>query len=331
MSAARAAPGVLAPLARNVRLAIVLVLLLATTGAFLVAERVKLQPAPITATHVTKTFGPRCGCATRTARIEFRLRHRDTLTVEIVDAKGDVIRTLLSQGVRPAGIQVFHWNGRDESGALVRQGSYRPRVEFVRAARTITLPNPIRVDLVRPTLVLRFAGPLTISPDGDGHADRVALRYAQSERGQPLLYVNGKLRVRTRSKKPKGTIYWYGTVDGKPVPAGSYRLKLTTHDIAGNPARRPAFVTLHVRYIELAKKVLRVRPRGLVAVGVSTDAKRFHWRLGKRTGTAPAPVLRLRAPAKPGRYALTVAEHGHRAHAVVVVRKSKSKSTSKKP
>ena len=320
MSSTRAAPAVVAPLARNVKLVLVLVLLAATTVAFVAAERLKLGRAPITSTHVTKMFAPECECDTHLAEIRFRLRRADTLTVEILGKDGDVVRTLLSQVRLPAGNQSFTWDGRDTAGALVPEGSYRPRVELERAGRTITLPNPIRVDRTAPSIRLLAARPTTISPDGDGRGDGLALRYRQSERGRPILLVDGQVRVRALFSRPAGTLHWYGKVDGRPLPAGTYRLLLTTRDVAGNLARRGVRVALRVRYVELARKAVRVRAGARFAVGVSTDARRFHWRLGGRTGTAAPPTLRLRAPQVPGRYTLVVTERGHRAAAAVFVR-----------
>ena len=55
-------------------------------------------------------------------------------------------------------------------------------------------------------------------------------------------------------------------------------------------------------------------------IGVSTDAKRYSWRLGVRKGVASTPVLSLLAPSRKGRYTLTVSERGHVSRAAVFVR-----------
>jgi hypothetical protein len=51
---------------------------------------------------------------------------------------------------------------------------------------------------------------------------------------------------------------------------------------------------------------------------VIADARRIHWRFGKRRGTTRPGLLLLRAP-KPGRYRLMVSVDGHTAEAVVIV------------
>jgi hypothetical protein len=56
-------------------------------------------------------------------------------------------------------------------------------------------------------------------------------------------------------------------------------------------------------------------------VRVSSDAETLTWKLGNRSGTGKAPLLRIPVPAQPGRYALTVRANGHRARATVVVRR----------
>lgn len=62
-----------------------------------------------------------------------------------------------------------------------------------------------------------------------------------------------------------------------------------------------------------------MHPGGGVEIGVSTDARRYAWRLRSRHGFAHGPLLRMLAPRKAGRYRLTVTEHGHSDRALVVV------------
>jgi hypothetical protein len=56
------------------------------------------------------------------------------------------------------------------------------------------------------------------------------------------------------------------------------------------------------------------------AIGVSTDALSYTWKLGARSGTASGTVLTLRAPQQAGRYTLTVREDGHSSAAAVLVK-----------
>jgi hypothetical protein len=308
-------------MARHLRTAFVLVLLAATTVAFVVTERLKLEPAPITDTHVTSLFAPECDCPTLLAHVEFRLRRPETLTVSILDPNDAVVRTLRFRQPLRAGRHDFTWDGRDDSGAIVPEASYQPRVEFGRDRRAIDLPNAIRVDTTPPRIRLVSVEPRTISPDDDGRRDRVRLVYRQSERAQPLLIVDGRVRVRVKSAKLEGKLDWYGKVRRKRVEPGVYRLRLTTRDLAGNLAVAAPTFRIHVRFVEVRPRVLRVRPGAIFRLRISTDALRVRWRIGARTGTATPPVLRLRAPTRPGRHLVVVGYGGDATDMHVVVRR----------
>ena len=55
--------------------ALLFVLLGATAAAFVITERLKLQPSPITHVFVTKVFSPTFECDTDLAVVGFRLRN----------------------------------------------------------------------------------------------------------------------------------------------------------------------------------------------------------------------------------------------------------------
>jgi hypothetical protein len=300
----------------------VLALLVATTAAFVFTERLKLQPAPITDLHLQhKIFAPACRCESASVRFDFVLRRRNRLRVSILDGDDHVVRRLVEDKRVDAGRQFFAWDGRDEAGRVVPEATYFPRVELLADNRPFDLPNPIRVDRGPPTLHADIR-PTVISPDGDGHNDRVSVRYRQSERGRPFLVVDGQREVRALASKRVAKIDWYGKRGGKALPPGRYSFVVSTRDVAGNLARKPVRTTIVVRYIDLARTTIRTRPRARIRVGVSTDARRFHWRLGARSGTAARGTLVVGAPAKPGRYRLVVSERGHRAAVLVIVRKA---------
>jgi hypothetical protein len=220
------------------------------------------------------------------------------------------VRRLVSDEPRRPGRQTFVWNGRDDAGAIVPEGRYRPRVELRLIGRRITMPNPILLDVTPPRIRLVSARPTTISPDGDGRRDKIAVSYRQTERGRPVLLVDGHVRVRSYWARRTGTLYWYGRIGGRPVRPGTYRLTLTTRDVAGNRARNRVVFRLKVRYVEVAPAAVRVRPDAIFHVAVATDASSYRWRLGKRTGVASGPVLRLRAPQRRGLFRLVVSERG---------------------
>ena len=105
------------------------------------------------------------------------------------------------------------------------------------------------------------------------------------------------------------------------MPAGKYRLTLVATDEAGNESRPTRAGTVRVRYIALAKDSVTVRPLGTVRVRVSTDAATYRWRFAGGRGETKARRLELRAPKKPGSYALFVEANGHGDRMTVIVRK----------
>jgi hypothetical protein len=306
--------------ARFAPAALVAALLVATAAAFAYTERLKLTPSPITGTNVAKVFSPVCECADDTARIAFRLRKRDRVTVTILDRSGAVVRTLVSARPQRAGLVVVYWDGRDDAGRDVSAGGYKPRVKLALNRRTIVLPNTIRVDTTPPRVELVSVEPRAFSPDGDGRADRIAVGYRVDEPAQVSLYVDGARRVVKRGTRQEGTIDWNGRVGGVALPAGPHEVSLVARDLAFNSGARTTPVTVVLRYIALGRDRILVAPGRRFALLVSADAAQLAWQLGARTGTARPGTIHIRAPRRPGRYTLTLREHGHAVRAAVVVR-----------
>jgi hypothetical protein len=221
---------------------VVAALLVATAGAFVWTERQKLQPPPFEVSEVTETFSPVCRCETAAASIVLELRRRTRLALEIAEEDGDVVRPLVSDVRRPGRV-VVRWNGRDANGAVVREGTYRPRVRLGGGGRVFLLPNRIVVDTTPPVTTLVRVHPKELSASGRG---RVALHYRLSERAQPLLYVNRRLRVRGAARE-RGKLDWFPRVRGVPLRPGRYRLELTARDPAGNIGAFTRTVVVRVR------------------------------------------------------------------------------------
>ena len=305
-------------MARYAPAALVAVLLVATGFAFLHTESLKLETSPIRQTRVTKLFSPVCRCDSSKARIAFRLAKPDVVSVSIVDTSGSDVRQLAFE--RPArGRVAYLWNGRDDDGVVVRDGSYRARVRLDLIEKTFLLPNLIRVDTKAPNAQLVSVQPRVFSPDGDRRADRVTVRYTVNERAQGMLYVDGIRLVVGAGLASPGELRWYGKVDGRSLPARRYALKVRAVDLAGNLSAPVDAGHVRIRYVELTPTRYTAKAGGTIRVHVSTDAARVRWKLGKRRGVGRAPVFRVPVPGAPGRYILSVGAHGHRAGGVVLV------------
>jgi FlgD Ig-like domain len=299
-------------LVRTVATVLVICLLGGTAAAFAVTQGLKLDKSPIFGTDIGKRVSPAAGTE---ATIAFRLREADAVTVSVVDDDGDVVRTLFPrQRVRPGRVSL-EWDGRDDAGQPLPEGIYRPRIRLADERTTTTLPNDIELDTTPPSFEFGEVRPRTISPDGDGRAERISLRFSSGEGVHALLFVDGKRRVRTRVRE-SGVIRW-----GAPLRPGSYRLRLAAEDQAGNVSRRLPVGRVRVRYIELAREVIHARAGLRFGVRVFSDAPNYRFRFAGGSGIRGG-FLTLRAPAEPGRYRLFVRSNRHADSALVIVRPS---------
>jgi hypothetical protein len=216
----------------------------------------------------------------------------------------------------------LHWNGRDDSNRRAADGTYRVRVHLTGQHQTIELPNRIQLDTKAPQVLSVDKNRDVFSPDQDHQADFVRITYALSKVAHLEVYLDGS-RVLYSHVHAKGTISWYGNgPNGVLEPAGTYTLQIGAVDLTGNstPVDKRARVRVEIRYITLANTKIVARAARPFEIGVSTDAKRYSWSLGRRRGKSSSNVLRLQAPTTRGRYTLTVTERGHSSRAAVFVR-----------
>ena len=213
---------------------------MATATAFAVTQRLKLEPSPISQTRVSDVFSPVCRCATKAANIDFSLRRADHLRIAIRTGSGELT---VAEGSFPQGDVHVRWDGRDASGEIVPDGIYYPLVQLQRAGRTIDLPNPIRVDTIRPSIRLRSVRPRVFRP---GTA-KVTVTYTVSEHAHALLFVDSRRRVLTASKRLRYLLHWSGKVHGRAIRPGRHKLKLVAEDLAGNRSLPTPVVVVRVR------------------------------------------------------------------------------------
>ena len=299
-------------------------LLVATAAAFAVTERLKLTKSPIFSTVVSPKagFSPTCGCARGRATIRFKLRHPDAVSVRILDSHKSTVRVIVDGVQASRGLNVFKWDGRTGGNVIAKDGRYSAEIHLAGQHRTIILPNPIQLDTTAPVVKSVTTNRDAFSPDGDHQADFVRIRYELSKSAHVNLYLDGQRILRTNRHPVTGSFSWFGVAGGKVLPPGSYTLEIGAVDAAGNStpvADRQRF-RVQIRYIELASKRIVVQAGARFAIGVSTDATRYTWKLGRRKSFATGPVLRLKASTLRGRYTLTVSEHGHVDRAAVIVK-----------
>ncbi|MDQ2968809.1 MAG: hypothetical protein M3R37_10890, partial [Actinomycetota bacterium] len=202
---------------RNAPTVLALLLIVATATAFAVTQRLKLEPSPISQTRVSDTFSPVCRCASKAANIEFSLRRADDIRVAVRVGASEVT---VAEGSFPRGDVHASWDGRDASGELVPDGVYYPLVHLQRAGRTIDLPNPIRVDTIRPSIKLTSLRPRVFRPG----AEKLKVTYTISEHAHALLFVDGRRRVFTNSTRLRYRLQWYGKVRGRAIRPGRHKV-----------------------------------------------------------------------------------------------------------
>jgi hypothetical protein len=316
---------------RQAPTAIVLALLAATAVAFVTTQRQKLQPSPVGRIAIDRIFSPVCACATRAATIRIGLRRADTVTLDLISSAGNTVRTLVdSRRYRARGTVTVEWDGRDDAGQVVPDGTYQPRLTLESGARSFKLQNPIVLDTRAPKITVTRVSTRVFSPDGDGRRDLVTVRYKTDGPAHGILRVDGARWEYTRLKT-EGALTWNGKRKGRsrPLPAGLHRVVAVAADEAGNVGKGPVtFVT--IRYIELARTTSPVTAETRFGVRVTTDAKSFRWRFAGRTGIGSPGLLVLRAPAE-GRYLLFVEANKHADRARVVVRPRQAAASSVSP
>ena len=297
-------------------------LLIATAAAFAITERLKLTKSAVYGTKVAKGLSPTCGCARGKAGISFKLRKHDDLTVSVLNAHKDEVALLAAQSF-PKGLVQLKWNGQDDLGKRAPDGVYFVRIHLAGAHQTITLPNRIVLDTTAPQIITVTRNRYEFSPDDDKQADFVRLTYQLSKPAKVMLFLGAKRVAGPTYRHPiKGSISWYGTSDDAVLPAGTYTLELGAVDPLGNstPVADRIRVTVEIRYIALAAHRIVVAAGHRLVIGVSTDARRYAWKLGKQKGHSRSHVLNVRAPTRKGRYKLVVEERGHVDRAAVFVR-----------
>src|SRR5918997_134903 len=143
----------------------------------------------------------------------------------------------------------FTWDGRDDRGSPVADGTYRMRVVRRDESRVIDSVKKITVDRKPPRVTLVSAEPSVIATEAPGSAPSVRLRYAGPKNKAPVFRVfrtgEGEPRIvrRFRGNRRRGAV-WDGQVSAgpeltEPAPEGNYAFTVAVRDRAGNVTEAP--------------------------------------------------------------------------------------------
>ena len=142
--------------------------MLATFTAFFAAQRLKRTDPLVYSVNVKKYVSPNNDGLRDRARLRFRTKKADAVTVEIIDRNGTVVRTLADRKELSAGVHNFQWNGRygtlgDKRGVPVPDGAYRVRIAMARNGRTFIPDKFFVVDTLPPLMQADVAAEHTVS------------------------------------------------------------------------------------------------------------------------------------------------------------------------
>ena len=305
-------------------------LVLATFGAFFVAQRIKQSPPKIQSLRGAPVFSPNGDGRFDRMAFSFRLDEADEVDVTMVSSSGDDVKTLRKRLVVQAYRQVetIRWDGRDDAGRRVPDGIYRPRLTLRRQGRSVVAQKSFRLDTrpPRPRVVYVSPDPAPVAellprpdrrPATIGLADTgtrtrvVIVRTAPT----PTRRILG-IDVRDEAT----SVTWDGRVKGRAVAPGTYLAIVETRDQAGNVGtsvpvdaegfpqlprgkrRLPGRGGISVRYLGVQPPLEPIPPRGVAEFFVDARRARYRWSLRRisgpviKRGRGTRPRLRIAMP-----------------------------------
>lgn len=160
----------------------------------------------------------------------------------VKDSSGTAVRTLTGSGIGSAGTLTRAWDGRNDAGAIVAEGTYGAVLtveDAWGAPTTVSLPNTtVTVDTTAPTLTALTVSQTPFSPNNDGVKDTTTLGSSVSEVLPWTLEIKNASSQIVRTLTGTGTTVsalWNGNWPAT-LANGTYTGHLRTEDPAGNRA-----------------------------------------------------------------------------------------------
>jgi len=336
-------------------------LVVATFGAFFVAQRLKNEPTVIQNFYRTPVFSPNADGRFDRAKLTFLLKQADDVDVDVVTTSGDVVRSLAGdRTLKPYRALALRWDGTDDAGRPVPDGVYRARLTLRREGRSVVVPKGVRKDTKPPRPRVSRVGPERenapeILPTRSGGPARIRFEAAgRRPRAKVTIWrTDGEVpdRVTSSGTTPlpdDATSWdWDGTVEGRRVRPGTYLAVVESRDEAGNIGfsvplrdgvprldfgrRLPRRAGITVRYLGLQPPSNPIVAREKADVLIDARGERWRYTL-RRVGEAKVirrsrvsgtgPRLPLRAPNATGVYLLEVRTRTRKARVPIVVQAS---------
>jgi hypothetical protein len=292
----------------------------ATGGAFFVTQRLKRSSPIVTRVFFYQWIGPKCRCDKDHVTVRFDLPKAQRVTASLVNRQGEVVKTFADDEYLSKGTHPFRWDGRDDSGVVAPDGSYRLRVGLRAEGRSVTAPRVLHVDTRPPRPRIVAVTPPTLVPGSNTRRARARIRFVGPANPAPVFGVwrTDGAQVRQvagfEGRRGRRTATWNGLVNGKPAPEGSYAFSVTVQDRAGNrgsvprrlpPRRREAVPRggVQVSYFTLIGPPVPVRPGAIARFSVGPLPRPTRWRLAPygrggtiRSGVSHGRTIAVRIP-----------------------------------
>lgn len=327
-----------------------IVLVLGTIAAFFAAQRLKRSQPLVSGVSVAKYFSPNGDGHREYAKLYFRTKRKDRVTVSIVDQDGFEVRRLVSEKPMRAGSHHLRWDGKADAGFTVPDGVYQMRVGLRNEGRTATTPREIIVDTKPPHAVVVAVSPGWISPGVTGRAKAKArFKGPASIKSRFFVYATdgGKARLVDKFFGKRGSHegVWDGKVAGRPAKPGNYLIAVKLRDLAGNAGTAPAKLPptrdeteghpgINVNYIAATAPLGVVNEGARAMFMLRTRYRSYRWRLrdidGRKLAAGSSRSKRLMVRAPKGSFGVNILElssHGHSSEAPLIVSSHKKRPT----
>ncbi|TLN27470.1 hypothetical protein FDZ74_01370, partial [bacterium] len=210
-----------------------------TSGDYVTRFTAGYQPAISNAAISPTLFNP-TDPVNNQATISFNTSHDALVTLEILNSSNAPVRTLVNGQRLAAGAQTFKWDGRDDAGTIVGDGTHYYRITAVSPTVNIftsTIKNSFTVDKGAPAVT-----ELTLNPDPYrlGTTTQLTVMYNLSENATVSVNIyNGTTLVRKLVQNQVQiagyrTASWDGKDDaGSNVGEGIYTVVIRAVDSYG--------------------------------------------------------------------------------------------------